>query len=72
MTKQSNDWFDPRMGNYGSMPQSTGNLISGLSMDYGLWGVDPSGGIGNNFQDDLYGTAHIPYPYQDWLRWWYS
>jgi len=47
------DWTDPREFNFGSMPSTTGNLLSGIEIDRQLMGEDATGGIGNNFQDDL-------------------
>jgi len=53
MASPQSYWQDPRSFSFGSMPNSTGNLLSGLDIDGQLMGRDATGGIGNNFQDDM-------------------
>ena len=68
MKPKDTGWVDPSGYNFGFMPYTTGNLWSGLEVDGQLMGKDPTGGIGNNFQDDLnmagfwgYGPYSFPF-----------
>ena len=53
MKPQPTDWSNPTSSNFGSIPSSTRNMWSGLDIDGQMMGEDASGGIGNNFQDDM-------------------